>query len=240
MPLDGVPRNVILAAHGSRDPRSARTIAAITRACAVMAPETTVTCAFLDFDRPSLGSALRAAPGPSLIVPLLLTPAYHARIDIPAVVEHARSDGADVMIAEPLGRPDAVCGLAAALDRRLGRARYDAVVVAGAGSRDRSALGIVSAVAGELSRRRGVPVGTGFASGTGPPVADAVTAQLRAGAANVGLALYFLAPGTLPDRAVEQAVNAGAGGVAEPLGDAPEVAQLISWRIDAAVLVGSR
>jgi sirohydrochlorin ferrochelatase len=225
--------DVVLAAHGSRDSRAAVTIRGIARRVGA-------ACAFLDFEAPSLGDELRASTGPRLVVPLLLTPAYHARVDIPAVVDHARSEGADVEIATPLGSADAVPLLAAALDRRLPPARYDALVVAAAGSRDLAALEIVDDVAAELSDRRGVPVASGFASGAGRSVYDAVLTQCRNGARNVGLALYFLAPGVLPDRAVEQAMQAGAQGAAEPLGDVPEVVELINRRIAAPVFARAR
>ena len=194
------------------------------------------TCTFLDFEAPSLGDALRRGDWPKIVVPLLLTSAYHARVDIPAVVDHARAQGAHIETREPLGCRDAVPLLAAALDRRLGTAGFDAIVVAAAGSRDLAALAIVDEVAAELSERRGVPTGVGYASGAGRSVYDAVSSRCRDGARNVGLALYFLAPGILPDRAIEQAIQAGASHVAEPLGDAPEVSELIKRRIGSSMV----
>ncbi len=227
-----MPPEVVLAAHGSRDPRAAVTIRQIAGAVGG-------TAAFLDFETPSLGTALRSASR-SIVVPLLLTPAYHARIDIPAVVDHARAEGADVQVRTPLGTRDAVPALARALDRRLPRVPLDAIVVAAAGSRDLAALEIVTDVAAALSRRRGLPASAGFASGAGQSVFEAVSMYRQAGAAAVGLAMYFLAPGVLPDRAVEQARTAGANVVAEPLGATPEVAELIIERIAAPALVASQ
>src|SRR5207247_811046 len=80
---------LLLAAHGSPDPAHARTVEALRRKVAVTWPGA-VAHGFLDHDQPLVGSALLSlAAGGSLdviAVPLLLTPAYHRRVDIPAAV----------------------------------------------------------------------------------------------------------------------------------------------------------
>jgi sirohydrochlorin ferrochelatase len=65
-----------------------------------------------------------------------------------------------------------------------------------------------------------------------------VAALAAAGARRVAVASYFLAPGHLYDRALEQARVAGATTAAAPLGDAPQIVDLILGRADAAVPVG--
>jgi sirohydrochlorin ferrochelatase len=61
-----------------------------------------------------------------------------------------------------------------------------------------------------------------------------VVRSLRAaGARRVAVAGYFLAPGLLYDRAVDAAREAGVFAVAEPLGDAPELVDLVLHRADA-------
>lgn len=239
--LDALPaRTIALTAHGSRDPRAAATIRAMTRAVAAAMPEDDVVCAFLDFESPRLGEVLAKAADRSVVVPLLLTPAYHARVDIPAIVDAARSRGAGVEITPSLGQIDAVPTLAAALQRRLPPAPFDAVVVAAAGSRDESALVVVDEVASELSDRLGVPCRAGYASGVGESVRDAVFALRRDGARSVGLSMYFIATGVLSERAAAQAADMGVIAVSEAFGAASEIVALIVERVNALALVASR
>ena len=54
------------------------------------------------------------------------------------------------------------------------------------------------------------------------------------GAARIALSAYFLAPGLLYDRVVAQARSAGAVVAAAPMGDAPEIAELVLRRADTA------
>ncbi|WP_036490849.1 CbiX/SirB N-terminal domain-containing protein, partial [Nocardioides sp. CF8] len=50
------------------------------------------------------------------------------------------------------------------------------------------------------------------------------------GRRHIAVASFFLAPGFLPDRAAELAIEAGAVAVSEPLGAHPEVARAILAR----------
>jgi sirohydrochlorin ferrochelatase len=50
------------------------------------------------------------------------------------------------------------------------------------------------------------------------------------GRRHIAVASFFLAPGTLPDRAKELALEAGAVVVSEPLGAHPEVARAVLAR----------
>jgi sirohydrochlorin ferrochelatase len=61
-----------------------------------------------------------------------------------------------------------------------------------------------------------------------------VTALRDRGAERIAVAAYFLAPGLLYDRAVTGARAAGASVAAAPLGDAPEIAELVLRRADVA------
>lgn len=236
-------RTLVLAAHGSRDSRAAATVRDIARAVAAARPDEGVRCAFLDFESPGLGEVLAeaaAADRPCLVIPLLLTPAYHARIDIPAIVDVARSRGADVEIAPSLGSPGGRDRLAEALADRLPRHPVDGVVVAAAGSRDERALAIVDDVAAALQSRLGVPCRAGYASGAGASVAEAVSALVASGARNVGVAMYFVAPGVLPERAITQARDLGVSAIAPPIGSAPALVELMLERVDAFALAASR
>jgi sirohydrochlorin ferrochelatase len=233
----------VLVAHGSRDPRAARSTWALTRAVRRRSGDP-VDAAFLDFSTPRLADALAV---PAVVVPLLLTAAYHGRVDVPAEIARAVSAGADVRLAEVLGPvagpvPDraALELMVAALVRRLSEAGWsagsgaDGLVLAAAGSREPSAWETVESVAEALSAALGLPCRVGYASGTGPGTGASVAALAAHGARRIAVAGYFLAPGRLYDRAVEQALAAGAAVAAAPLGDAPEIVDLVLARADAA------
>jgi sirohydrochlorin ferrochelatase len=173
-----------------------------------------------------------------VLVPLLLTEAYHGRVDVPAVAAAARDAGLPiaVIISDVLGPVSPL--LVAALVRRLPYAGLDAVVLAAAGTRDARARGTVEEAATALGVRLGVPSAVAYASAAPPTAAAAVSALRAAGARRVGVAAYFLAPGRLYDAAMESARSAGAVTIAPPLGDAPELVRLVGLRVDDALSAG--
>ncbi|MFE9205751.1 sirohydrochlorin chelatase [Micromonospora sp. NPDC007230] len=235
---------VVLVAHGSRDPRAAEATRALARAVAAARPGVTVLPSWLDHTEPGPAAVLRelAAAGHSraVLVPLLLTAAYHRKVDIPAAVAAARADGPpiEVRVADVLGPADGRvdAGLLAGLCRRLAEAEpggYDALVLAAAGTRDPRARGSVGRVAAALGAELGVPCRVSYASAA-PPTAGAAVAKLRAGGARrVGVAAYFLAPGLFHDTVCGAAWDAGAAAVAAPLTDVPDLADLVLRRAAA-------
>ncbi len=174
----------------------------------------------------------------AVLVPLLLTEAYHGRVDLPAVLTAAAGLPVDVTLADVLGprpgRPRMPKLLLDALVRRIPSNEFDAVVLAAAGTRNAAARATVEHAAAALGARLGVPATVSYSSGVGPRAGDAVRALRDGGARRVVVAGYFLAPGLLYDLAVSSALEAGAVGVAEPLGDAPELVGLIGARVAAA------
>ena len=170
-------------------------------------------------------------------MPLLLTSAYHGRVDLPAVVAKARAEGVHipVVISEVLGPTGGRVPplLLAGLRRRLlqTRAPFDAVVLAAAGTRDRAARATVEMSARALGHRLGVPCLPAYASASAPTAGEAVSTLRHGGARDVAVAAYFLAPGRLYDAAVDSAHTAGAVAAARPLGAAPELARLIADRV---------
>lgn len=218
---------------------------------AAAAPYSRVSAAFLDFTAPRLPDVLRAAAGrgesTAIVVPLLLTAAYHGRVDVPAEIDRARAAAVpvDVGLATVLGPVDgplldrrALDLMTSALIRRLHQtgvlADADGILLAGAGSRDDAALRTVDLVAEALGTALERPCRTGYASGGGPGVAEAVAALRADGARRIAVGSYFLAPGLLHDRVVGQALAAGALAVAGPLGTAPEIARLVVARAEAS------
>jgi sirohydrochlorin ferrochelatase len=245
---------LVAVAHGSRDPRAAATVTRLLSAVRARAPRRglaglDVRAAFLDHCAPALPQVLGSLPadagGTAVVVPLLLTAAYHSKADIPAQLAAAAAarPGLDVVSAGTLG-PHAL--LLAALERRLceaGVATGDAgaraatsVVLAAAGSSDPAANATIAELAARWARERGwravVPA---YASAAGPRPGAAVRALREAGAARVVAATYLLAPGYFADKIRDAALGAGAAAVSGVLGAAPEVADVILDRYAVAV-----
>lgn len=235
---------LVLVAHGSRDPRHAATVAQLRARVAEQRPGLRVEVAFLDFNAPSVGQVLErlAAEGvrEAVAQPLLLTRAFHAKADVPAALRRAASrlPGLSLVQADVLG-PSPL--LTAALERRLheagvrpGDRRSTGVVLASAGSSDPEAIAVIAAIAREWRHTGWCAVRPAFASACAPRTEDAVRALRAAGAEHVVVAPYVLAPGRLPDRIAAGAAAAGADVVADVLGPAPEVVDLLLRRFDEA------
>jgi len=227
-------------AHGSRDPRSARTVRAIRDLVRSMRPDLRTEAAFLELSRPDPATAFArlAADGVEevVVVPLLLTEAYHARVDVPSAVAAAGIEHPDLRIhtTQVLGARRGFLGV---LDRRLRAAlaesrvrELDALVLAAAGSSDAVANAGVARVARTWGAHHRLPVLTAFASATPPSTGEAVRTFRAEGRRHVAVGSFFLAPGFLPDRAAELAAEAGAVAVSAPLGPDVEVARTVLER----------
>ena len=121
---------LVAVAHGSRDPRAAATVGALLdlvsrRAAGAGYPGLDVRAAYLGHAAPTLRQALGALDGEAVVLPLLLTAAYHSKTDIPKALHEARSTQPrlDITYGRPLG-PHPL--LLRALDRRLAEALQDA------------------------------------------------------------------------------------------------------------------
>ncbi|MFI1331740.1 sirohydrochlorin chelatase [Streptomyces sp. NPDC020845] len=239
---------LLVIAHGSRDPRHAATVAALCARARSLRAGLRVEAAFLDFNAPRVGQVLDrlAAEGAHDIValPLLLTRAFHAKADIPAVLREAtaRHLGLRVRQAEVLG-PSPL--LTRALERRLyeaglrpGDRRSTGVVLASAGSTDPEAIAVIAEIAREWRHTGWCAVRPAFASAAIPAgfprTEDAVRALRAEGVRRVAVAPYVIAPGRLPDRIAYGARDAGADVLAGVLGPAPELARLLLRRYDEA------
>ncbi|MFJ9938735.1 sirohydrochlorin chelatase [Streptomyces virginiae] len=241
---------LLVIAHGSRDPRHAATVHALTRRVRALRPGLRVETAFLDFNAPRVEQVLSAlhAEGVRDVValPLLLTRAFHAKADIPAALSDAltRLPGLSVSVADVLG-PSPL--LVDALERRLSEAGLTpadrattAVVLASAGSTDPEAIAVIAEIAREWRHTGWCAVRPAFASAALPRTEDAVRALRAEGFARVAVAPYVIAPGRLPDRIAAGAEAAGADVVADVLGAAPELALLLLRRYDAAAAAPAR
>jgi len=235
---------LVVAAHGSTDPRAAATVTDLARLVRARAGRAgrrglTVRAAYLGHALPSVPDALRALYGDgcsrAVVLPLLLTEAYHSDTDLPAVLRAARRGlpGLRLAYGRPLGPHP---GLLRALERRLAAAGAPAaadtaLVLAAAGSSRPAANAAVARMAAAWRSGRGwravVPA---YASAASPSPAQAVGDLLRAGAPRVAVATYLLAPGVFAVQVREQTLAAGAHAVSAALGAAPEVADIVIER----------
>jgi sirohydrochlorin ferrochelatase len=231
---------LVALAHGSRDPRSAATIKALVAEVRAQRPDLRVEAAFLDLSKPSFPTVIdrlvKAGYDEIVVVPLLLTEAYHAKVDVPSAIAAVNAAHPGVQV-----RATAVLGLEArfleVLDERLRTAlrerrvrELDALVLAGAGSSDPLANQAVARLARIWGAHHKLPVMAAYASAAPPATGEAVRAFRAEGRRHIAVASLFLAPGFLPDRAAELAYEAGAVAVSEPLGAHPEVARTVLAR----------
>jgi sirohydrochlorin ferrochelatase len=191
--------------------------------------------AFLDHSEPTLSDVLTdvAARGDSaVVVPMLLASAYHARVDIPAMIE---ASGAAVLQADVLGEDPALLTVlgqrlaehgASPNDRGLG------VIVVAVGSSNDAANARTAAVAPALgSGTSWVGVEAAFATGPHPDVAEAAAHLRRRGARRVVVAPWFLAHGQITDRVATSVATTGCTMTA-PLGSHNLVAATLLDRFD--------
>jgi sirohydrochlorin ferrochelatase len=106
----------------------------------------------------------------------------------------------------------------------------DALVLAAAGSSDALANQAVARLARVWGTRHKLPVTAAYASAAPPATGEAVRAFRREGRRHIAVASMFLAPGFLPDRAAELALEAGAVAVSHPLGAHQELARTVLAR----------
>jgi sirohydrochlorin ferrochelatase len=205
-----------------------------------MRPDLRVVPAFLDHVGPSFDQAVDqlVAEGHQeiVVVPLLISEAYHANVDVPNVVAAAvrRHEGIKVHATKVLGIEAAFFHV---LDKRLREAlsknrvrELDALVLAGAGSSDPIANAAISRAARAWGAHHKLPTIAAFASSVPPAAGEAVRQHRADGRRHIAVGQLFLAPGVLPDRVAELAYEAGAVAVAEPLGVDVEVARVVLAR----------
>ncbi|MFH9619180.1 sirohydrochlorin chelatase [Streptomyces pratensis] len=226
---------LLLVAHGSRDPRHSTTLRAVADGVRLLTGHRTAI-AFLEFDEPDVAAAVSAlvagGAGRVVVVPLLLSRAYHATTDLPSAlsgdwpvpVRRTRVLGGSPLLVEALERRLLEAGLDTADRATTG------VVVAATGSRDTLARASVAAVAGDLRRAGWGAAVASYVTGPQQRPGEAVRELRARGLARVAVAPYVLAPGLLPDRIAAEAREAGADVLSAPLGDAPELIRLVAER----------
>ena len=189
-------------AHGSRHARVASGVEAVLAATSLLAGVET-RAAYLDLTDPDLEAVAAdlAATGVrrAVVVPLLFTDAFHARIDVPeAVAQAADSSGIELVLAPILGTGDDVVAVVADRLSAAGTTAAEPVLLYAVGSSRPDANAAVADLADRLAVRRGTPVRAGF--GTTEPRAADVLAELAATTDGPGTVVpLFVAPGLLLD-----------------------------------------
>ncbi|MEU7141174.1 sirohydrochlorin chelatase [Nocardia sp. NPDC046473] len=234
---------LIAVAHGSRDPRSAATVAAVVAELAAVRPGFEVRLAFLDLNAPSVEQVVDAVAAQghthAVVVPLLLGNAFHARVDLPGLLAaaHARHPQLRLIQADVLG-PDA--RLIAALRDRVSEAsaslgpmgsRRLGIAVAAVGSSSPVANARTAQVARQLTGLTRQLTEICFAT-TEPSLPQAISRLRSRGADNILVAPWFLAPGLLTDRLVTAAPDVVHANV---IGPHPALTDIVWDRYDAAI-----
>jgi sirohydrochlorin ferrochelatase len=233
-----VVRTLVLAAHGSVDPRSAAVTHAVAGRIRRLRPWLDVRAAFLEKTDPDLRDVLIGLPD-GVVVPFLLADAYHARVDIPEMIEQSR---ARVDQAEVLGEDPALLSVLRQRLSEIGVSPDESglgVVVVAVGSSNEAANARTADVARTLSigtRWAGTEVA--FATGPRPNVADAAERLRASGARNLVIAPWFLAHGIITDRVASYAAAHGIP-MAGPLGSHNLVAATVLDRFDAMNVVSA-
>jgi sirohydrochlorin ferrochelatase len=215
MAVSQSPPRLLLVAHGTRSAAGSATTAAFAAAVARQRPDVTVQLSYLDVAEPTLAAAL-AAPGPTVVVPLLLSTGHHVTVDIPA----ATAGRPGTLVAAHFGPARQVVD---AVADRLHEARAGAGRTAGrtclvaAGSRHPGAASEYAVVAAALSDRLGRAV-------TVHTMADDLPAVLGG---DCEVATYLLAPGQFSQTLAAAATHAV---IAEPLGVHPALVDLVWLR----------
>lgn len=187
---------IVLLAHGSPDPRSSAATHDLAARVATAGGRRCVA-AFLDHDEPTLATAVRAGES-AVVVPLLLSSAYHERVDVPWALTSAQAEGRLVRRAPSLGVDPALLDAVAAQATTLAHSTGP-LLLAAAGTSDAFARAQIEDAATALARRTGRQVRAGYATQAPVPLHEAITElEARTGErASIGTLVLF--PGRITD-----------------------------------------
>lgn len=190
---------VILLGHGSRDPRASDAVRSFAEGMPERGIHYTVQAAFLDHNRPTLQEVVDALPVGErdvIVVPMLLSSAFHAKSDVPAAIRDLKTTRT-VRTTLPVGSVHALVRSAAAT-------LEGPIVIGFSGTSDPLAQQDLDALAAELAEERGSAVRVGYVTQAQPDVVVAMHAI-----AARGVVTYTLWPGMFTDRIRQAAEDAG-------------------------------
>lgn len=193
--------DIVLLAHGSPDPRHRADVEHLAVAADSLAPDLAVRVAYLDHHDPTprhVGTILaNQGTDEIVVVPVLLSDAYHARSDIPrAAAQLAETSGRGVVLADALGPHPA---LAVALDELLAtRVETKAVLYLAGGARHTATSDLADLLVDALPSR------TAAAASLDGHLSLAQAIERLGGPADVVAVPVVIARGVLHDRMGER------------------------------------
>ena len=224
---------LVAVSHGTSSSAGRTAVADLVSAVRAELRDVDVVEAFVDVQEPTLESVVGRLSGSAVVVPLLLTPGFHVRVDVTGAVVDRPAVAAPV-----LGPDSAITGVL--LDRleTVDLDEHDRVVLGVAGSRDLRAHHSVDRAAARLAMALGREVRVGHLGGTGRPIGEVVGEAAMSGH-RVVVASYLLAPGFFAGLLN----RSGAGAVTAPLLDGgrpdPRVVRLVVDRYRQAASVAT-
>lgn len=233
--LQSAARPIVLLAHGSPDPRHAEGAEAVAEQVRRLWPGQVHT-AYLDHHAPSAADVAQRLTG-GLLVPLLLTQAYHVKVDVPAAAQAMNQAGRGPFeVASALG-PDPL--LFEACQELLARGGFEpdahtAVVLFAGGSSDRDAITAIG-VAADDQPLAGWGLWAVAALAGGDSLTEVVTRLRALGMRRVLVVTYMVAEGVLRDRMAKQAGDEGVDVVPGTLSETGALARLVVARAEALV-----
>ena len=206
--------SIVVAAHGSRDPRALEEVEALVALMKARSPQRTITHGYLEFARPTIDegvrSALEAGTRPIVMLPALLLAATHAKNDMPGELALLKREfpSVDFHFGAPMDLHPALLRLGqqriteaeARSDRVIKRAGTCLVVV-GRGTSDPDANSEVCKLARMLQEGLGFGHSYVCYAGTAEPVVgEGLRSAARLGCARIVVFPYFLFDGRLVKR----------------------------------------
>lgn len=228
--------DLVLLAHGSPDPRHRAGVGRLARGVGRLAGTRRVHTAYLDHHPPTPLDVARNAERGLAVVPVLLTPAYHARVDVPrAVADMAVVANGGVRATPALGPHPMLVDAAEELlgAAGVGADRGTGVVLFAAGSSDSAAVTSIT----DTLREHPPAEAWGpwrVAALDGGLAVGAVAAQLLPQVRRVVAVAFVVAEGVLRDRQAAACASAGIGLVHGALSDTEALARLALARVDSS------
>jgi sirohydrochlorin ferrochelatase len=219
---------LVACAHGTRSAAGRAAVASLVSAVRAVS-SVPVLDAFVDVHGPYVADVVASVSGDAVVVPLLLAPGYHVRVDITRAAAPWSS-----AVAPSLGPSPLLTSLLMDRLQAAGARRGDAVVLGAAGSSDDAADVSVRAAARSLSVAWGGPVSVAYGASRSPSLAAEVARLRSVTCGRVVVASYLLATGHFHRRILD----AGADLVTAPLLDEgspdPRLVDLVLERFEAA------
>ena len=226
--------DIVLLAHGSPDPRHAQGVEALATHVRQLVPNRPVHTAYLDHHPPSPTDAGADLGAHAVVVPVLVTPAFHAKVDVPnALDELVQASGSQVDLASPLGPHELLLDAAEELLAAQGISPdpTTAVLLYAAGSSDSEAVATVGHTITEHPRDGWGP--WGVAALDGGSTIDQVLRRLPDEVERTVVVSFMVAEGILRDRMAQHCGRAGVSMVPGALAQTSAVAQLVLERADS-------